>query len=341
MNHERSLDRDQTLSNFAPSPIESEQETELVEKPQIIDKAHENYYISSLHQPVWFWQQHSRWSYFVRGLFWGGIIASTAIFSAGCGVALTKIAAVKQTITHTIDPISSPRQSDSKASLESYASLTRPVNILLIEVQPTTDNLVNFNRDFVGKSQSILLLKFDPQQNSAEAINIPIDTRVKIPGLGWGTIADAHAYGGTALVSKMVNQLLDGVVIDRYILATSQTWQQLSNSGDLILPSCDSQILDCRDKTEQIVRQEDTFEEIRQHLDANAYVSDFQTTLYKIKPKLDSNMSVPEIMSVINFVRELESDQISVNLLPGYVPGKTIAKNNRRDLSIFLRGNRG
>jgi polyisoprenyl-teichoic acid--peptidoglycan teichoic acid transferase len=329
MNHERSQDRSEALSNFASSPTQSEQETELIETPQIIDQANDNYQIPPLHQPVWFWQRHSRWSYFIRGLFWGGIITSTAIFSAGLGVALTKITAVEQTIAQTIKPNSSAQQP------ESQASLTRSVNILFIEIKPDSNNLVKFDRNFVGKSQTILLLKFDPQQGLAEAINIPTDTRVKIPGLGWGTIADAHTYGGTALVSQMVNQLLKGVVIDRYVRATSPTWQQLSHSGKLTLPSCDERIQDCGDKAEQIVRQEDTFEEIRQHLNIPAYARDFQTVVTQIRPKLDSNMSVPEIMSIINFIQELESDQISVNLLPGYIPGKTVAKHNRRNSLLF------
>jgi hypothetical protein len=129
----------------------------------------------------------------------------------------------------------------------------------------------------------------------------------------------------------MVNQLLNDVVIDRYVRATSQTWQQLSHSGKLTLPSCDDRIQDCGNKAEQIVRQEHAFEAISQYLSIPVYLSDFQTTVTKIEPKLDSNMSVSEIMSVVNFVQELESDQISVNLLPGYIPGKTIAKNNWRD----------
>jgi anionic cell wall polymer biosynthesis LytR-Cps2A-Psr (LCP) family protein len=195
--------------------------------------------------------------------------------------------------------------------------------------------LVKLDRDFVGKSQTILLLKFDPQQGLAEAINIPTDTRVKIPKLGWGTIADAHAYGGSALVSKMVNQLMEGVFVDRYVRATSQTWQHLSYSGKLTLASCDDRIQNCRNKAEQIIRQEDSFETIRQHLGVSPYVTDFQTIVTQLQPELDSNMSVPEIMSIINFIQELDSDQISVNLLPGYTPGKTIAKNNRRDSLLF------
>ncbi|MGL5940418.1 MAG: LCP family protein [Waterburya sp.] len=329
---ERSPDRNKPLANFADSPTQSEQETELIESSQINDQANDNHQINLLHQPVWFWQQHSRWSFFVRGLFWGGIIASTAIVSAGGGVALTKITAVEQTIVQTIKPRSSGGQSESEI-LESHATLTRPVNILLVEVKPDSDDLLKFDHEFVGKSQTILLLKFDPQQGLAEVINIPTDTRVKIPRLGWGTIADAHAYGGTALVSQMVNQLLNGVVIDRYVRATSPTWQQLSHSGKLTLADCDDRIQDCKDKAEQIVRQENTFEAIRQHLSVPAYLNDFRTTVTKIEPKLDSNMSISEIMSVVNFVQELESDQISVNLLPGYIPGKTIAKNNWRERS--------
>ncbi|MGL5795031.1 MAG: hypothetical protein ACRC06_11625, partial [Waterburya sp.] len=71
---ERSPDRNKPLANFADSPTQSEQETEIIESSQINDQAKDNHQINLLHQPVWFWLQHSRWSFFVRGLFWGGII---------------------------------------------------------------------------------------------------------------------------------------------------------------------------------------------------------------------------------------------------------------------------
>ena len=60
-----------------------------------------------LHQPWWFWSQHSGWSYFNRGLFWGGIISLTAVCSAIAGVIATKIDVVEQAIAQRIEQRSS------------------------------------------------------------------------------------------------------------------------------------------------------------------------------------------------------------------------------------------
>ncbi|BAZ46093.1 cell envelope-related transcriptional attenuator [Chondrocystis sp. NIES-4102] len=281
------------------------------------------------YQPLWFWRLHSSWSSFVRGLFWGGIIASTAIVSASLGVGLTRIAVVEKVIAQTIDYKTYQARSDTQVQRSNQPSLTRPVNILLIEVPNDPNDLLAFDRDFVGRTKTILLLKFNPQLGTVEAINIPTNSRVKIPGLGWGTIADAHSQGGTALVSQMISQLLPDVVIDGYMRATTQTWRQLSASGKLTLVDCNGRIENCQDRKEQVLRQENTFKSIRQHLSVPAYLNNIKITASELQSQLDSNISASEIMLIINFIQELESDKITVSLLPGYIPGKTMVKNNR------------
>lgn len=281
------------------------------------------------YQPIWFWQLHSSWSSFVRGLFWGGIIASTAIVSASLGVGLTKFTVVEKVIAQTIDYKASQARSDAQVTRENKPTVTRPVNILLIEVPNDPNDLIAFDRDFVGKTKTILLLKFNPQLGIAEAINIPTNSRVNIPGVGWGTMADAHSQGGTALVSQMVSQLLPGVTIDGYMRATTQTWRQLSESGKLTLVDCNKRIENCQDRKEQVIRQENTFRAIQQHLSVPAYLNNIKITASEIQSQLDSNITDSEMMLIIDFIQELESDKISVSLLPGYIPGKTIVKNSR------------
>lgn len=202
-------------------------------------------------------------------------------------------------------------------------------NILLIEVEPNADDLLNFSDAVVGKSKTILVLRFEPEKGLAQVINIPPDSRVKIPGYGWGTIADAHIHGGTTLVSTMVNQLIDDVTIDHYLRATPETFEQLTATGKLTFPDCDSRIRDCNNKMEQVARQQTAFKSIRQRLNIVSYLANFKTTVTKVEPNLDTNISVAEIMSLAHFVKELEPDSITVDLLPGYIPGKAIAVDNR------------
>lgn len=276
---------------------------------------------NSPHQPLWFWNMHYRWSFLRRSLFWGGVIGFTAISSAGLGAALTKIDRVESAIARGIQ-VNSLKQ----------LVLDRPMNVLVIEVKPNKKNIniVEFSDNFFGSSsKTILLLKFNPQDGLAEIINIPADTRVKIPGFGWGTIADAHKHGGTSLVSQMVNQLLPGETVDRYLRATPKTFHQLTASGKLTLRDCNFRITDCEDQTAKIIRQEENLEAIRQRLHVSAYLNDFQITATELKPNLDTNISVPELIALANFVKELDSDHLGVSLLPGYVPGKNNNSDNQ------------
>ncbi len=289
--------------------------------------------ISSLHQPLWFWEKHSQWSYFKRGLFWGGIIGFTAVFSAGCGVALTKIDVVQEAIAQRIEANSNPTESLNQAVL------SRPIDLLLIEVEPDTNSMVKFSNTptSIGKTKAIMVLQFNPHHRLAKAINIPTDSRVKIPGFGWGTIADAYRYGGVPLVSQVLSQLIDGVNLNHYLSATSEVFQQLAASGKLTLNNCDSRIAYCSNKAEQISRQEDTFKAIRQQLNIPAYLASFQATVTNIKPRLDTDLSLPELMSIANFVKDLDPENITTSLLPEYVPEKAVAADNRPSTSESLK----
>ena len=297
----------------------------------LIEQQANRYQINLSHQPSWFWQRYSRWSHFGRGFFWGGLIASTAIFSAGFGAAVTKIDLVEQAIAEKISP------NTSEVEGEIQPNFAHPVHILLMEVEPGAENIVKFSNAASGTSKAILLLKFEPEIDFAQVINIPTDSRVKIPGFGWGTIADANQYGGTELVSAMVSQLLDGVTIDRYIRATPQAWQKLSASGKLTLKTCDFRIQDCSDKLEQIARQRAVFEYIRQRLNIPNYFANFKSTVETVQPQLDTNLSKSEIISVADFLAELDAESISVDLLSGYTPGKSLIAKNKPHLTQMAK----
>lgn len=272
----------------------------------------DSYHISWLDN-IPFSRKHFGSYYFKNGLIWGAIFGFTAILSASCGVALTKINAVEKMIARTIN-------SNSLSSTTTNAPvLDRPVNILLVEVEPTDNKMLKFQQAFSGESKTILLLKFDPQSNIAQGIDIPADSRVKIPGLGWGTIADAHQYGNMVLVSQTVEKLLGDITIDRYVQGTPKTFQRLLASGKIYPQSCD---LDCHNPDQQVERQQQTVAAIRQRLRIPTYLRSFEHTLMKTQADLDTNLSLPETMLVANYVKELPATGIEISLIPGYVPGK-------------------
>ncbi|HEY9770658.1 MAG TPA: LCP family protein [Coleofasciculaceae cyanobacterium] len=328
MNHERSRNRDKPswqFENNAMTRAENQLKPTDLLKVKTVEQTPATNELKLLHQPWWFWSQHESWSHFSRGLFWGGIISLTAVSSALCGAALTKIDAIERTIAQKIEANSAPESAIDRPILN------RPINVLLIEDTFDTNEMIEFPDTFIGNSKTILLLRFEPQLELAQVINLPLDSSTEIPGFGAGTIALAYELGGTNLLSKVVSQLMNDLTIDRYIRATPETFRQLIASGKITFQDCDPRIRDCSDNLEQIVRQSNTFEAIRQHLNIPNYMASFKTAIVEAESNLDTNISVPEIISLANFVEELEADSISVNLLPGYTPGKTIADSHQLD----------
>ena len=267
--------------------------------------------------------RQSSWSSFGGGLFWGAIFGFTAIFSASCGVALTKIDGIEKIIARTINDDSSTSQSFTQYEFN------RLINVLILETKPKQESIVQSSQGLVNQSKTILLLQFDPQSNTAKIINIPLDSRVKIPGFGWGTINDANKYGGTSLVSQSVAQLLNGITIHRYVRATPSTFNRLIDSGKITFNNCDSHIENCSNIAERIARQEVAVETIRQRLNIPIYFESFENIVSKTRSNLDTNLSIPETMSIANFIKELESDDIRVDLVSGYTRGKSIDLNNK------------
>lgn len=272
----------------------------------------------------WFWLRYGYLSSFKRGLFWGMIVTLTAIISAGFGAALTKIDVVEKTIKQSVLPHETPQKSANSNVLD------MPLNVLLIEVKPDIQSLVKLEPGAKSKSQKILVLEFDPQIGLAKVVNIPLDSQVKVPGAGWGTIADAHRRGGVALTTKMVEQLMNNVEIDRHLQATSQTYQQLTASGKLNLKGCDSRIQDCTSMSKQIEIQQKGFEAIRQRLNISAYLNNFQQNINKIRPNLNTNITTQEFIAIANFVKTLEQDNVSINFLPSYTPGEMLTTEQEK-----------
>ncbi|MCC0176059.1 LCP family protein [Waterburya agarophytonicola K14] len=323
MNQERSHGREKASANWENEITFFHEDTQKLESIPMVDRHPVKHQINLLEEDFERDSKQSYWFYFTRGLFWGVIVGFTAILSASCGVALTKIDRVEKIIVRTIDRNSISTQATTSKSL------TRPVNILVLEVKPSSSQITKLSPELVGDSKTILLLQFEPQSNITRIINIPTNSRVKIPDFGWGTIADANRYGGTTLVSQMVVQLMDGLTIDRYIRATPDIFQKLIASGKITLDNCNDNLRNCADLDEQILRQETAAETIRQRLNIPGYLRSFKTTLNQTKAGLDTNLSLAEAMSIANFVKELESDGITVNLVSGYEAGKTININDR------------
>ncbi|MDP2872202.1 MAG: LCP family protein [Bacillota bacterium] len=90
------------------------------------------------------------------------------------------------------------------------------VNVLFLGLDAVVDSSGKVNLDVPlrssrSRTDTMILISFDPAGGSASLISIPRDTRVEIPapGRSWDKINAAHVYGGPLLAMRSVEKLLD------------------------------------------------------------------------------------------------------------------------------------
>lgn len=72
-------------------------------------------------------------------------------------------------------------------------------------------------KSFQGRSDTMMLARFDPINNQFAVLSIPRDTSVDVPGYGRQKINGANALGGESLASRTVTALT-GMPIDHYVV---------------------------------------------------------------------------------------------------------------------------
>jgi LCP family protein required for cell wall assembly len=241
--------------------------------------------------------------------------------------------------------------------------LKRPVNILLLGIKVVRSDLENkgipFEKQdvgydhlvnsFHGLSDSMLLLRFDPEQEKVSVLSIPRDTRVNIRGYGVRKINHANDYGGPALTASVASDLLGGVKIDRYVRVNVQGVEKLIDAlgGVTVDVPKDMKYNDFSqhlyidlkkgvqhldgDKALQFLRfRYDEYGDIsrvqRQQMLMRSAVEQTlkPATIVKI-PKilsviqshLDTNLTVRELMALSNFASKTDRSGINMMMLPG------------------------
>ncbi|WP_373481025.1 LCP family protein [Geminocystis sp.] len=170
-----------------------------------------------------------------RWLLIGLGLSAIAVFSATAGailaLSLSNTPLKQAKLTAAEEAVFNKEESITFDSLQ-IPKLNRPVNILVLGIKVTTSDLpdqvhedVGYHalvNSFQGLSDSMLLLRFDPEKDYVTVLSIPRDTKTLVEGRGVTKINDANYYGGPALAAESVSNLLDGVTIDRYIRVNVQ-----------------------------------------------------------------------------------------------------------------------
>lgn len=248
----------------------------------------------------------------------------------------------------------------SQSSLK-LPGLTRPVNILILGAKVTTgdtndipDNLKNSKyqalvNSFEGLTDTMLLVRFNPETHKVSVLSVPRDTRTEIPGHGVTKINAANAFGGPPLAARATSELLGGVGIDRYLTLNVQGVEALVNALGGVTVHVpkdmkyrdDSQHLyinlkEGRQKlngaqTLQLLRfRQDEYGDIgriqRQQMVMRslmeqalnpATVTRLPAILSVIQSHLDTNLSVEEIVALVGYAAQTNRLNTQMLMVPG------------------------
>ncbi len=80
-----------------------------------------------------------------------------------------------------------------------------------------------------ARSDTIMLLRFDPRTHAVSQLSIPRDTLVDIPGHGQGKINEAYFWGGAPLAINVISSFT-GVPINHIMLVNFRGFPDLINS---------------------------------------------------------------------------------------------------------------
>jgi polyisoprenyl-teichoic acid--peptidoglycan teichoic acid transferase len=115
----------------------------------------------------------------------------------------------------------SPR---ARAALVPHEGLlmSRPTTTLLVG----TDHADRSDREAANRSDSIMLVRTDPDRHRISYLSIPRDLRVDIPGHGTGKINAAFALGGPALAMRTITAVT-GLEINHIALVDFNSFSEL------------------------------------------------------------------------------------------------------------------
>ncbi|NJM76534.1 MAG: LCP family protein [Acaryochloridaceae cyanobacterium RU_4_10] len=263
-----------------------------------------------------------------------------------------------------LSPFQLSPQSNSKAGFgDLFKSgfqygVSRPVNILVMGIDEGIDLKEERKAEkkaespsdaFKSRSDTMLLVRLNPDIQKASLLTIPRDTQVDIPGLGVEKINAANWKGGPELAAEVVSHTLNGVEVDRYVRVSTGAFRDLVDvvgGVEVFVPremkyddntqklhidlKPGLQTLDGK-QAEGFVRfRHDDLGDIgrtqRQQMLMKALQKKFQNPLllarvpeiFSVMQKhIDSNLSLGEMLALVQFGMQVKPNQFQMVMLPG------------------------
>ncbi|GAB4296891.1 MAG: LCP family protein [Oscillatoriaceae cyanobacterium] len=281
----------------------------------------------------------------LSGLLWRFVIlAIMGTSSATLGGIIALIAA-----TVWVKPSLQPDGKLSHRPASFGYQLSAPVNILVMGVDPVPQTSQNSALVFGGRSDTILLLRFQPGKKSLAVLSVPRDTRMVIPGVGTGKINEANPIGGADLTAAALSRNLNHVPIHRYVRLSTGALRELVNllGGLEVFVPAPMSYSDYTQKlyinltpgwqtlsgvqAEQFARfrsdrlgdigrlqrQQLLLKALRQRLTSPALIPQLPALIRMMGSYIDTNLQGEEILALVNFSLQLPPENLQMVLLPG------------------------
>jgi len=244
----------------------------------------------------------------------------------------------------------SAQTQNSDLSSSFQYQLSRSLNILVLGVGSQPGALDISPEIFTGPSNTMLLLRLDPNHKLIRVLSIPQDAQVVIPGMGLAKISLANARGGSALAARVVSHALNNVAIDRYVRLTTGALRELVDllgGVEVFIP----QRLSYKQATQELAidldpgwqtlngdqaqqfarfrdsgasgdvtrvqRQQVLLKALRDRLTSPSVLPNLPEISRIMLKYVDTNLSLEEILVLANFNVEVDQKNFQMVLLPG------------------------
>lgn len=279
-----------------------------------------------------------------KWLFWSLAFLMTTTVSATLGGTIALLA-----------PLSQQTSSQQSWSLNDlwrnalFYKLSRPVNILVMGIDRVPDVPVDSPASMDGRSDTMLLLRIDPQENSVKLLSIPRDTRVESSELSIKKINQANADGGPKLAAKIVSSTFNDVPIDRYVRVTTDAFRELVdlvggvevfvpekmqytdetqhlnislNPGWQFLNGTQAEHFarfrhDRNGDIGRVQRQQTLIKALRERITSPSILPRLPELMRMMQRYVDTNISLEELMALANFALKLDKTDVKMVMLPG------------------------
>lgn len=135
-----------------------------------------------------------------------------------------QVAGANQRVTPEVKAVLAEKPSSTIVSVPNTPDSPSAMNLLVLGSDHREDEEEEY-----GRSDTIILVHVDPDNDYLSVLSLPRDLRVKVPGYGLEKINSAFALDGPALTIKTVEQLT-GVDINHYLEVDFNAFRDITNS---------------------------------------------------------------------------------------------------------------